>query len=102
MAIAVIHSFLKQTLFKPFSTYAPLTKYAKVPEDDKRSKLNCHHNYNQSKLQSKEDSEPASKKIANDGKVKSENQVSKIICDPIIPIEQKIYDFDVKHGNKKE
>ena len=89
------------TLFKQFSTYASLMKYTKFPEDDKGLKLDHQHNYNQSKLQSKEDSKPVLENIVKDGKVRSESKESNIICDPIIPIERNIYDFDVKHGNKK-
>ena len=78
-----------------------LNEYEKGPGDNKNSKIHYRNGHNRSKLESKDDLKLPYKNNVEEGKMESKIHVSKIICDPIIPIEQNVYDFNVKDKNKK-
>ena len=93
--------FINKSFVRQFSRHVVLNNCSKLPQDQKKLNVDQQSDSNHLMAQSKHDSKHGFEDIVKERKTATENIVSNIITDPIISIEQSVYDFDVKNANKK-
>ena len=100
MAFQINLKFIDKLFVRHLSRHVVPNNYSKLPQDQKHSIKDDQSNSNSSMSQSKCNSKHGLKTIGDKSKMDTENIVSNIITDPIIPIEPSVYDLEDKSKKK--